>query len=403
MSDSESRRTQSSKREFNFIDFGEIPAGSEIGAILRERREAMGVSIEEVEAATRIRPKYLAAMESDEWHLLPGEIVGRGFLRNYAAYLDLEPEEMLSRRNSTIDSRLATSLRNTSAGSALPPIREVNYRPKELDLKDEPEGIEGSSSSIRGLLPILLVGLFAILLWQGFDLIQGLVSTVGDGLQARIEEFRQTPEPTATSVAVVSNGGEGDNGDQSAVVVPTSLSVAPDNSLITDTIQNSGNTAQVEIEPTPAAAVIPPTPAPTPIPPTPVPPTPIPPTPIPPTPIPPPPTDTPVPLVVAPVCPDSRAIITTPGEGQIVSGAVEITGSATHESFQFYKLEYAAGANATQGWAYFDGGNSPVAQGRLGALNTPSLANGQYTLQLVVVDLSANFPPPCRVNITIQN
>ena len=68
------------------------------GPLLRERREAMGVTLAEAEVATRIRQKYLAALESDEWDLLPGEVVGRGFLRNYATYLGLEPTEMIERR-----------------------------------------------------------------------------------------------------------------------------------------------------------------------------------------------------------------------------------------------------------------------------------------------------------------
>ena len=67
-----------------------MPSIQELGAMLRERREAMGASLAEVETATRIRQKYLAALESDEWHLLPGEVIGRGFLRNYSTYLGLD-------------------------------------------------------------------------------------------------------------------------------------------------------------------------------------------------------------------------------------------------------------------------------------------------------------------------
>jgi hypothetical protein len=48
--------------------------GPQIGPILRERREAMGVTLAEAEVATRIRQKYLAALESDEWNLLPGRL-----------------------------------------------------------------------------------------------------------------------------------------------------------------------------------------------------------------------------------------------------------------------------------------------------------------------------------------
>ena len=104
-----------------------------LGALLRERREQRSISLAEVEKATRIRQKYLAAIEADEWHLLPGEVVGRGFLRNYATYLRLDADSLIERRRAATDPTLARSLSRTSAGSSLPPILEVDYRHKGVD------------------------------------------------------------------------------------------------------------------------------------------------------------------------------------------------------------------------------------------------------------------------------
>src|SRR5215210_5999907 len=95
-----------------------IPSIQELGAMLRERREAMGASLAEVETATRIRQKYLAALESDEWNLLPGEVIGRGFLRNFSTYLGLDATEAIERRRTVADPSLAGVLADTSAGSA---------------------------------------------------------------------------------------------------------------------------------------------------------------------------------------------------------------------------------------------------------------------------------------------
>ena len=88
---------------------------------------------------------------------------------------------------------------------------------------------------------------------------------------------------------------------------------------------------------------------------------------------------------------------------QVVSGIVPIVGSASHEAFNFYKLEFAPGANADGGYVYFDGTSRQVTGGVLGNFNSTGIANGMYTIQLVVVDQSANYPPPCRVTITVQN
>ncbi len=107
------------------------------------------------------------------------------------------------------------------------------------------------------------------------------------------------------------------------------------------------------------------------------------------------------PVVQAPRCGDPRAVITSPGINATVSGSVSILGTATHESMQYYKLEYGAGANP-EVWSYFDGGDRPVQGGRLGTLNAGALAPGTYAIRVVVVDKTGNFVnPPCQTVIVV--
>ncbi|MBU6349149.1 MAG: helix-turn-helix domain-containing protein [Chloroflexi bacterium] len=176
--------------------------GPQIGPILRERREAMGVTLAEAEVATRIRQKYLAALESDEWNLLPGEVVGRGFLRNYSTYLGLEPTEMIERRRALADETLSVALANTSAASALPPERQVDYRPKDVALHEDDSQLE-STTSIN-LLPIgVALGalLLVALLWWGITQYGALLAGGLAAVQNQIAGWQQTaagPPPTAT-------------------------------------------------------------------------------------------------------------------------------------------------------------------------------------------------------------
>jgi hypothetical protein len=112
------------------------------------------------------------------------------------------------------------------------------------------------------------------------------------------------------------------------------------------------------------------------------------------------------PVVVAPTCPDPRSEIYSPGVNQVVSGTVTIRGSASHEKFQYYKLEFARGADASPAatdFNYFDGGNDEVPDGVLGTLDSTELPNGPYTIMLTVVDQTSNFPAPCPVTIVVQN
>jgi hypothetical protein len=62
----------------------------DIGATLREARMRARIDISEVEASTKIRAKYLRALENEEWDLLPGPTYVKSFLRTYAESLDLD-------------------------------------------------------------------------------------------------------------------------------------------------------------------------------------------------------------------------------------------------------------------------------------------------------------------------
>lgn len=62
----------------------------EIGETLREARMRQRIDISEVEAATKIRAKYLRALENEEWALLPGTTFVKTFLRTYGEYLGLD-------------------------------------------------------------------------------------------------------------------------------------------------------------------------------------------------------------------------------------------------------------------------------------------------------------------------
>ena len=62
----------------------------EIGSSLREARMRERIDITEAEADTKIRGKYLRALENEEWDLLPGPTFVKSFLRTYADYLGLD-------------------------------------------------------------------------------------------------------------------------------------------------------------------------------------------------------------------------------------------------------------------------------------------------------------------------
>jgi cytoskeleton protein RodZ len=66
-----------------------------LGEVLRAAREAKGVDLARVERDTKIRERYLLALEAGDYRELPGSVYTKGFLRNYGAYLGLDPEYLI--------------------------------------------------------------------------------------------------------------------------------------------------------------------------------------------------------------------------------------------------------------------------------------------------------------------
>ena len=66
-----------------------------LGDQLRLQREKKGITLDQAAADTRIREKFLKALEDGDLQSLPGAVYTKGFLRNYAHYLDLDPEQLV--------------------------------------------------------------------------------------------------------------------------------------------------------------------------------------------------------------------------------------------------------------------------------------------------------------------
>ena len=71
----------------------------EIGSSLREARERQKLELSQVAGATRIRARYLQAVEDERFDILPGGAYAKGFLRTYADYLGLDAQQFVDEYN----------------------------------------------------------------------------------------------------------------------------------------------------------------------------------------------------------------------------------------------------------------------------------------------------------------
>ena len=90
----------------------------EIGDQLRETRMRNRIDITDVEAATKIRAKYLRALENEEWDLLPGPTFVKTFLRTYAEYLGLDPRLLVEEYRQRYERPSTQDLTPFTAGRA---------------------------------------------------------------------------------------------------------------------------------------------------------------------------------------------------------------------------------------------------------------------------------------------
>src|SRR2546421_12255996 len=102
-------------------------AGLAIGEVLKRTRTRRKLDIHTVEQQTKIRTKYLRALENEEWDVLPGPAYAKGFLRTYAQFLGLDGDALVDEYRRTVESSLG-------ANAPFPftePVLERRRRPGE--------------------------------------------------------------------------------------------------------------------------------------------------------------------------------------------------------------------------------------------------------------------------------
>jgi len=163
----------------------------EIGNTLREARLRRGLDIAECEAETKIRAKYLRALEEEEFDLLPAPSYVRGFLRTYAEYLGLDGQLVLDEYNSrTVPPREARELERV--------IRPRRTSRRRRRAAESPAG-KGRRTEIR-LLWLAIGGVMAtaLLLWMG--------AVNGNDSSPTITPPQETTTTTSTAPDITATG-----------------------------------------------------------------------------------------------------------------------------------------------------------------------------------------------------
>jgi Helix-turn-helix domain len=89
---------------------GELPGEMRIGEVLQDARRRAGLDMRTAEERTKIRIKYLRALEAEDWEALPSPAYARGFLHTYAQLLGLDADALVDEYRRQVEPERGTSV-----------------------------------------------------------------------------------------------------------------------------------------------------------------------------------------------------------------------------------------------------------------------------------------------------
>ncbi|MDT8304478.1 MAG: DUF4115 domain-containing protein [Anaerolineae bacterium] len=164
----------------------------ELGSILREAREMKGLTLGDVQEETRINSRYLQALEEGDCAALPTAVHARGFLRNYARFLNLDPNPLLERFEVNLQQSPPASAPAEPLSSLEMRSDQTFFNPVNVDLTGSAVG--GPERNMRLVIVLALLITIGLAASRFIPLLRGQ----GDGrdnLPAIIESLLATDEP----------------------------------------------------------------------------------------------------------------------------------------------------------------------------------------------------------------
>ncbi|HXT03009.1 MAG TPA: RodZ domain-containing protein [Casimicrobiaceae bacterium] len=209
----------------NTIDSETTPASAgprqtTAGSKLKAAREAAGLSLDAVAQQLKLAPRQVKALEDDDWQRLPGRTFARGFARNYARFVRLDPDAVLALLPGP---DTTPALERPALAASRRPMGEI-----PIERVSKP-------SMLRWLIPLLLVGVVAAIAYYEFsrsklrllpDMMSSAVShRSADSPATPPPAARTTPSTSGTATTVLPNPMAG------ATIAPPAASAPKDSAM----------------------------------------------------------------------------------------------------------------------------------------------------------------------------
>lgn len=169
-----------------------------VGYTLRQERERQNLSIEDIEQGTSIRALYIEAIEAGEYDKLPGAVYTKGFIKNYAKFLDMDADAVVKEFQTDMD-ELAAEAQAAAAEQSAEAQPEVKPEKKRLGHSIEDTGSRRSPNTII-VAAVVLIAAIAGGAWSWLSGSDDEVAKVNPPVQ-QAQPVAPEPEPTPEPVA----------------------------------------------------------------------------------------------------------------------------------------------------------------------------------------------------------
>ena len=199
---------------------------AEIGNSLREARIRKGLSTKDVEDRTKVRRKYIEALENDDFEVLPGPTYVKAFLRTYATFLKLDADALVTEYRSTYRSEreelpaVRREPLSQPKARARSRSRSTGSRPSRGPLEGDKKRSGSQRRSPRGyaLVAFLAIVVVIALAWYSADRGHN---------KATLDTGITTTLTSSTSTSLIApSGGTGGSSTSSSIAATTSSSGA---------------------------------------------------------------------------------------------------------------------------------------------------------------------------------
>lgn len=169
---------------------------TELGNILKEAREAKGLSLDELQSITKIQKRYLLGIEEGNYSMMPGKFYVRAFIKQYAEAVGLDPEQLFEQHKNEIPSTYNEEL------------------PDQLSRVQSRKSISPETSKVLDFLPKILIAIFMIgaiaLVWYL------IVKSAGDGADQPANTDKSKPNFEETEDFADDSGDDGTGEEEDA-------------------------------------------------------------------------------------------------------------------------------------------------------------------------------------------